>query len=230
MKEKKIKKEKPLEPISENEGPYELPEGWVWCRLGEICDNITSGSTPDKKHFQENPGIPYLKVYNIRNQKIDFKYRSQFIDEEVHAKQLKRSILYPGDVIMNIVGPPLGKVAIIPNDFPAWNCNQAIVFFRPIQKYLKEYIYTFLLAGSFFKEIELIGTAGQDNISVTKSKNILLPLPPIAEQKFIVAKVDKLMHLCDELEQQIQKSKKEAEALMQAVVQEALQVKEEVTI
>ncbi len=206
VKEKKIKKQKDLPAISDDELPYLIPENWEWCRLDDICFGITSGSTPPKSSFNESEGIPYLKVYNIRDQKVDFDYKPQFVDIECHLTKLKRSCLYPGDVIMNIVGPPLGKVAIISNDYPEWNCNQAITFFRPIETALNTYIYTYLRAGTFLKAIDLIGTAGQDNISVTKSRSILLPTPPLKEQHRIVAKVDELMTLCDQLEQQTEAS------------------------
>ena len=200
VKAKKIKKEKPLPPVDAAEVPFAVPEGWVWCRLGEVCNNVSSGSTPPKPIFQES-GIPYLKVYNIRKQSVNFSYKEQFVNEEFHKTKLKRSILSPGDVIMNIVGPPLGKVAIIPDDYPEWNCNQAIAFFRPIEKSLNQWIYTFLCSKLFLKNMELIGTAGQDNISVTKSKNIIIPLPPLPEQHAIVQAVEELLGLCTALEE-----------------------------
>jgi len=197
-----IKKQKELPPIKPDEVPYKVPEGWVWTRLGEICIGITSGSTPPQSEFNTVNGIPFLKVYNIKNQKIDFHYRAQFVNCDYEDQKMKRSRLFPGDVIMNIVGPPLGKVAIIPNEYPAYNCNQAIVFFRPYIREINTFIYSYLLSGTFLKRIELIGTAGQDNISVTKSNAIEFPLPPLAEQKRIVAKIDELMELCDKLEEQ----------------------------
>jgi type I restriction enzyme S subunit len=190
--------------------------------MQDLCPNISSGSTPPQPYFKEK-GIPYLKVYNIRNQKIDFKYREQFLDVNYHSTKLKRSILKPGDVIMNIVGPPLGKVAIIPDDFPEWNCNQAISFFQPLDRRLNTWIYTFLLAGSFLKHIELIGTAGQDNISVTKSKTIPIPLPPLEEQKAIVEKVNSLMGLCDKLEKEIEQNTQQVEGLMQSCLREVFE-------
>ncbi|GAL80010.1 type I restriction-modification system specificity subunit S [Algibacter lectus] len=222
VKDKKIKDEKRISSITEEEIPYGLPEKWLWCRMQDLCPNISSGSTPPKPYFKDE-GVPYLKVYNIRNQKIDFEYRKQFVDSEYHSTKLKRSILKPGDVIMNIVGPPLGKVAIIPNDFPEWNCNQAISFFKPLDRRLNTWIYTFLLAGTFLDRIELIGTAGQDNISVTKSKTIMLPLPPLEEQKAIVKKVNALMGLCDALEQEVQQSQEYSEMLMQSCLREVFE-------
>jgi type I restriction enzyme S subunit len=204
--EGKIKKQKPLPPIKPVEKLFELPVGWVYCRLDDICTGITSGSTPPKDQFSESTGVPYLKVYNIRNQEVDFKYKPQFVSYEYHRKKLTRSILFPNDVVMNIVGPPLGKVAVVPDDFPEWNCNQAIVLFRPLETKLSNYIYTYLNAGLFLSSIELIGTAGQDNISVTKSRTIVFPMPPLGEQHRIVAKVDELMVLCEQLEAQTENS------------------------
>jgi type I restriction enzyme S subunit len=121
---------------------------------------------------------------------------------------------------MNIVGPPLGKVAIVPDSFSEWNCNQAISFFRPIFREFAPYIYTFLKEGSFLENIQLIGTAGQDNISVTKCKFIPIPVPPLAEQRRIVAKVEQLMALVDRLEEQLVESRERGAKLLEALVAE----------
>jgi len=217
VKKGKIKAQKPLPKISQEEIPYALPEGWKWVRMDDLCIGITSGSTPPNNIFSDKEGIPFLKVYNIRNQKIDFQYKPQFINEEYHLKS-KRSCLNPGDVIMNIVGPPLGKVAIIPNHFPEYNCNQAIVFFRPVIKSLNEYLYLYLLSGKFLDKIELIGTAGQDNISVTKSRSILIPLAPLSEQLRIIKKTGFLMDLCDRLEKQIDAATSKRTELLKALM------------
>jgi type I restriction enzyme S subunit len=222
VKNKTIKQENSLPEISEEEKLYRVPSSWCFCRLGEICYWITSGSTPPKDKFLESGGVPYLKVYNIRDQKIDFYYQPQFVVKDYNESKLKRSMLYPGDVVMNIVGPPLGKVAIIPNTYPVWNCNQAIVFFRPIDSRINTYIYTYLVTGLFLRSIELIGTAGQDNISVTKSRLIVLPVPPLAEQHRIVAKVDELMALCDQLKSRLQTSQQTQLALAESLVEGAL--------
>ncbi|HBC3533503.1 TPA: restriction endonuclease subunit S [Vibrio vulnificus] len=222
VKEKKIKKQKALPPIAEDEKPFELPQGWEWCRLDDICQGITSGSTPPKSNFQELPGIPYLKVYNIRNQLIDFEYNPQFIDIECHSSKLARSVLYPGDVVMNIVGPPLGKIALIPDSYPEWNCNQAITFFRPIEPSLNRYIYTYLTAGTFLDSIELIGTAGQDNISVTKSRSIVLPTPPLEEQSRIVRKVNDLLEICEQLKQRLRDSQQTQLQLTDSIIEQAV--------
>lgn len=116
IKEGKIKRSKKSAKSSDTPHyenvPFEVPNSWVWCRLEDIA-YVASGSTPDKTCFVEN-GVPYIKMYNLRNQKIDFAYHPQYITEEVHNGKLQRSRTEVGDLIMNIVGPPLGKLAIIP--------------------------------------------------------------------------------------------------------------------
>lgn len=222
VKEGKIKKQKPLPPISEEEKIFNIPKEWEWVRLDDICFGITSGSTPAKEIFNEVEGVPYLKVYNIKNQKIDFDHKPQFINERYNDEKMKRSTLYPGDVVMNIVGPPLGKVAIIPNTYDKWNCNQAIVFFRSIDESLGDYIYVYLLAGMFLDSIELIGTAGQDNISVTKSRSIVLPLPPKNEQQKIKEMVKKMLLNCESLKSRLQSAQQTQLHLADALTNAAL--------
>ncbi|HIE0906463.1 TPA: restriction endonuclease subunit S [Serratia marcescens] len=222
VKEGKIKKQKPLSLISEDEKIFSLPKGWVWVRLDDICSGITSGSTPAKAIFNEFEGVPYLKVYNIRDQRIDFDFKPQFINEEYNDKKMKRSILYPGDVVMNIVGPPLGKVAIIPSNYSKWNCNQAIVYFRLMDEEVAKYIYIYLLAGMFLNSIELIGTAGQDNISVTKSRSIAIPLPPKSEQRKIKRIVEEMLLICDTLKSRLQSAQQTQLHLTDALTDAAL--------
>jgi type I restriction enzyme S subunit len=218
--EKKLKKEKELPPIKPEEIPFEIPENWIWCRLGEIS-YITSGSTPAQSAFVET-GIPYLKMYNLRNQKIDFFHKPQYIKEEVHNGQLKRCRAFSGDIIMNIVGPPLGKIAIIPKDLPACNFNQAAVLIRPLMKEMNQYIFWYLNELSEIKAIETKGVAGQDNISVTQAHNMRVPLPPLAEQNRIVQKLDELIQYCNDLEASIKQSESQNEKLLQQVLREAL--------
>jgi type I restriction enzyme S subunit len=218
--DKIYKKDKELQSIKPDEFPFDIPDNWVWCRLGEIS-YITSGSTPAQSAFVEI-GIPYLKMYNLRNQKIDFHHKPQYIKEEVHNIQLKRCRAYSGDIIMNIVGPPLGKIAIIPDELPECNFNQAAVLIRPIKKEMNHFIFWYLNELSEIRAIETKGVAGQDNISVSQVHNMRFPLPPLAEQKRIVQRMDELMHNCNELEENIKKSESENEKLLQQVLKEAL--------
>ena len=162
--------------------PFELPKGWVWCRLEDIA-YVASGSTPEKAAFVSE-GIPYIKMYNLRNQEIDFDFKPQYIKEEVHNGKLQRSRTEVGDLIMNIVGPPLGKLALIPKSLPQANFNQAAVLIRPYlhKEIINVYLKAYLEEMSEINSISTKGSAGQVNISLTQSQNMRIPLPPLQEQ------------------------------------------------
>ena len=205
IKEGKIKRSKKSAKTSDTPHyenvPFEVPEGWVWCRLEDIA-YVASGSTPDKTCFVKE-GIPYLKMYNLRNQEIDFDYQPQYITEEIHNSKLQRSRTEVGDLIMNIVGPPLGKLAIIPATLPQANFNQAAVLIRPY-KYKEDlvlYLKSYLEEMSEINSIATRGSAGQVNISLTQSQNMRIPLPPLAEQQRIIAEISKWFALINQIEQ-----------------------------
>ena len=206
IKEGKIKNNTSTTKISENK-PYDIPESWTWCIVDDFA-YVASGSTPQKEAFVDK-GIPYIKMYNIRNQKIDFEYQPQYIKEEVHNGKLKRSRTEVGDLLMNIVGPPLGKMAIIPPSLPESNFNQAAVLIRPLlhKEILVKYLFYYLSEMSEINSISTKGTAGQVNISLTQSQNMRVALPPLDEQHRIVKAVDELFEQIDIIE----RSEKELE-------------------
>ena len=183
IKEGKIKKPKKSKAACDKPHyPFELPKGWEWCRLEDIA-YVASGSTPEKAAFVSE-GIPYIKMYNLRNQEIDFDFKPQYIKEEVHNGKLQRSRTEVGDLIMNIVGPPLGKLALIPKSLPQANFNQAAVLIRPYlhKEIINVYLKAYLEEMSEINSISTKGSAGQVNISLTQSQNMRIPLPPLQEQ------------------------------------------------
>ena len=177
--------------------PFEVPEGWVWCHLEDVA-YVAAGSTPDKSSFVPE-GIPYIKMYNIRNQQIDFNYSPQYITPSVHYGKLQRSILYPGDLLMNIVGPPLGKLAIIPDSLSESNTNQAAVLIRPFlyKNLINRYLFYYLGEMTEINSIATKGSAGQVNISLTQSQLMRIPLPPLDEQRRIVESIEQWMRLVE---------------------------------
>ena len=167
---------------------------------------VASGSTPEKSSFVPK-GIPYIKMYNLRNQKIDFEYKPQYITAEIHNGKLQRSRTEVGDLIMNIVGPPLGKLAIIPPSLPQANFNQAAVLIRPylhkdnINVYLKAYLEEM----SEINSISTKGSAGQVNISLTQSQNMKIPLPPLPEIERIIKNLKYWLSFVDNIEENKEK-------------------------
>lgn len=142
-------------------------------------------------------------MYNLRNQKIDFDFKPQYIKTETHNGKLQRSRTEVGDLIMNIVGPPLGKLAIIPPSLPQANFNQAAVLIRPLlhKAILTKYLFYYLSEMSEINSISTKGSAGQVNISLTQSQNMRVPLPPLSEQKRIIAELECYFDLISTIEQ-----------------------------
>ncbi|BAY37657.1 restriction modification system DNA specificity domain protein [Nostoc sp. NIES-2111] len=189
-----------------------------------ICDFITKGTTPSNSELLPEGEIPYLKVYNIVNNKIDFFYKPTYISKTVHTTKLKRSVVFTGDVLMNIVGPPLGKVAIVPDDFPEWNINQALAVFRPVDSVYNRFMYYALSCYATLEKVlnETKGTAGQDNLSLEQCRSLRIPLYTIETQKRIVEKCDRLMSLCDTLEAKLKQGRDSSEKLMEVAAKQVL--------
>ena len=206
IKEGKIKRSRKTAKTSdtrhyEQDMPFEVPKGWVWCLLEELA-YVAAGSTPNKDAFVAK-GIPYKKMYNLRMQKIDFDFHPQYIKREIHEGKLHRSRTEIGDLLMNIVGPPLGKLAVIPSTLPEGNFNQAAVLIRPYhhKELLVKYLFYYLSEMSEINSISTKGSAGQVNISLTQSQNMRIPLPPLAEQQRIVEEIERWFKLIDIIEQ-----------------------------
>lgn len=182
---------------------------WKDVIMQDICEKIVCGKTPTG-YISKTGEIPYLKVYNIVDNKIDFNKTAQFIPNKIHKEKLKSSILKPNDIIMNIVGPPLRKIAIIPDNYPEWNMNQAIVRFRVKKDVMYKFIYYILIYPKTLDNIinKTKGVVGQANISITQSRNIQIKLPTVEEQQEIVNILDNLLakyNKIKNLEQQLEK-------------------------
>ncbi|MFD0059648.1 restriction endonuclease subunit S [Streptomyces sp. NPDC056690] len=190
-----------------------LPHGWEWRVAREVCPLITSGSTPEASLMSSGFGeIPFLKVYNIkRSGGVDFSIRPTFVDRAVHEGKLKKSRVFPGDVLTNIVGPPLGKTATVPKDHAEWNINQAIVAFRAGPELLPEWLRFVLLSpyviGLLLKTAR--ATAGQFNIALSTCRELPIPVPPLGVQRQLceflsvtLAEFDSLDHSVDEVAEQ----------------------------
>ena len=170
-------------------------ESWKRNKLEDVCEKIVCGKTP-KEYITLQGDVPYLKVYNIVDNEIDFSKKQQFIPNEIHDGKLKSSRLNPKDVIMNIVGPPLRKIAIVTDQYPEWNMNQAIVRFRTKKNLDYKFLYYALLNPETLNDViqQTKGVVGQANISVTQSRNLEILIPSSVEQNEIVIRVEKIMN------------------------------------
>jgi type I restriction enzyme S subunit len=206
----------------------ELPVEWKWVGAANILDEINNGYTPNKEKLNPlNGEIPFIKIYNLTHDgRLDFKNLT-FISKQTHEKELKRSIVYPNDILFNIVGPPLGKVSLVPFDYPEYNINQAIVLFRPNQNYLPKFLMYALLTKTVINWILNTGkaTAGQINLRVSSCREQMLPLCSLEEQNQIVQEIESRLSICDRLETTIAENLQRAEALRQSILKRAFEGK-----
>lgn len=189
--------DKYIEPAAaDTSGLPELPPGWVWACAEQICEFITKGSTPsktsDSMDSRAQKTIPFLRVTNLTDTGGLDLYDKVFVSERTHCDLLARSIVYPGDVLMNIVGPPLGQVSIVPSDFPEWNINQAIAIFRAVKGILPSFICHYLLSSpaQLWLKARSKTTAGQTNLTLDVCRKLPIPLPPQLEQLELVELLD----------------------------------------
>lgn len=183
---------------------WDIPPSWAWKSASDVCEVVASGSTPAKAAMTAGRGdVPYIKVYNLTHSgNLDFSVRPTFIDRATHEGSLRRSRLYPGDVLTNIVGPPLGKVAVVPNEYPEWNTNQAVVVFRAVPSIHPRLLMYWLLSPPVLKLLESTSraTAGQFNVSLTTCRALPLPIPPRTQQDALVAIIEDRLSLLDAVE------------------------------
>lgn len=193
--EKKIKREKPLPPIEEDEVPFALPENWRWVRINEIYNFIDyRGITPNKS----TKGIFLITASNIRRGYLNFD-RTEYISEESYAVRQMRGITKKGDLVFTTEAP-MGNIAINPLDHVS--CGQRVITFQQYKDdTLNNLNFCFFIMSPMFQEFlrkEATGTTAK-GIKAQKLKKLLLPLPPLAEQKRIVAKVDALLAEVEDL-------------------------------
>ena len=201
--------------------------GYETRKLKELCFFITKGTTPAKKELFSGHGeIPFVKVYNLTfSNKLDFSIDPTFVSNATHKGFLKRSITYPGDVLMNIVGPPMGKVSIVPHDYPEWNINQAIARFRCGEKLNNKFLAYYLGFSDTIKKLKSKSkaTAGQFNLTLEICREIEIPLPNIEEQQRIANEIDNRLCICDIIIDTINQSLQQAEALRQSILKQAFE-------
>ena len=168
-------------------------------KVSTVCDFITKGTTPPNDLISEeysSDKVPYLKVYNLSfNSELLFDTAPQYISENIHNGMLARSKVYPNDVLMNIVGPPLGKFSLVTDEFPEWNINQAIAIFRAKEKINPKYLLSALMQPEVLNPFlrQAVGIR-QLNLSLSQCRDLEIFLPPLSLQNQFadfVAEVDK---------------------------------------
>ena len=229
IKNKKIKPQKTLPPIRPEEKPFALPDGWEWCRLEKIIDNFLGGYAFKSTSFKKTGENQVLRIGNVRPYCILLGVKPVFIDRET-AYEAESVKLKDGDLLITMTGTRKKRdycyTALLqktPTSKRSLFLNQRVGCLRFNEQICAQYYDYCLKHETLLDQIfsTATGSANQANIGSTALRLWSIPLPPLAEQKAIVAKVEKLLALCDQLESKINQSQHHANNLMQAVLQEA---------
>lgn len=201
IKEGKIKKEKPLPEIAEDEKPYDIPDNWTWVRFGDLGSYKKGpfGSAITKSKFVPK-GNGAIKVYEQKNaiQK-DATLGDYYIRRDYFESKMKGFEVFPGDIIVSCAGT-IGETYVMPDKFEQGIINQALMRMKIFEPLYIPYFLTFF--DFVLKKNARSGSKGSaiKNIPPFEIlKNYLVPIPPLAEQKRIVAKLEEILPLCERL-------------------------------
>lgn len=217
IKEGKIKKEKPLPPITQDEIPYELPQGWEWVRLGEISQ-IYRGLGPK---YESNSNYKFINQKCIKWGSIEHQF-CKTVAKESFERFNNDKLIKIYDLLINSTGEgTIGRCSIASQSIVGLGYDSHVLLIRPI--ICMNSYYQILLNSSIgqnqINEVKGAKTTKQTELGVEKTRTILIPLPPLAEQERIVAKVDELMKICEELEKENNIVQKLSSELFQSVMQ-----------
>jgi type I restriction enzyme S subunit len=220
--EKKIKQEKPLPKIAENEVPFDLPEGWEWCRLGEM-GLVTRGKSPK---YEKKSDVFSLNQKCVRWNHVDTEFAKEVNRDwlnEIDSNFLTKE----EDILVNSTGEgTIGRSAIVDEQSAKMIFDSHILCFKKLGNIASKFVM-FLINGQFgqrqINDSKGAKSTKQTELGVGNLKNLMIPLPPRAEQRAIVAKIEKLMGYVSQLEEKIAQNANNAEILMRTFLSEFFQ-------
>lgn len=219
--EGKIKKQKPTAEIDEKEKPFELPEHWEWTRLGSLSsleNGDRSSNYPNKSQLVDS-GIPFINAGHLQNGLVDLQ-NMNFITRDCFDR-LRAGKIQDEDILFCLRGS-LGKSAIV-RGIGEGAIASSLVIVRMPYSVSNQYLMCYFSSSLSFEMVKRFdnGTA-QPNLSAADLNRFLVPLPPLPEQHRIVAKVDQLMALCDQLKPRLTQARQLNEQLASTLVERAL--------
>ena len=206
IKKKIIKKTKADSEVDEDKKPFELPKSWAWVKLNEI-GTIGSSSRVHKRDWKEE-GVPFYRAREIvkLSKGEDIKNELYISEELFEELALKGIVPEFGDIMITGVGT-IGVPYVVKNGDRFYFKDASVLIFKNIFNVYPQFLCKLFKSNYWKKDIysNSMGTTVH-TLTITRANDVLIPLPPLAEQHRIVAKVDELMLLCDQLEQQTEAS------------------------
>jgi type I restriction enzyme S subunit len=198
--EGKIKRDKPLAEIGEEEKPFGLPRGWEWVRLNSLLQKIGAGSTPlGGREVYVPSGVKFLRSQNVYDDGLRLNGVA-YIKPATHEK-MAGTVVVANDLLFNITGASIGRCAVVPSDFDEANVSQHVTIVRTVLPALNAFLHKVLVSRHVQQAVMDVQVGvSREGLSIAKLGQFLIPLPPLAEQTRIVTRVEELMRLCDALE------------------------------
>jgi len=219
IKAGKLKKEKELPPIKAEEIPFEIPENWTWCRLGDICIQIVDCPHSTPKYLAEETGYHGIDTNCINDSGNIVRLRN--LSKEGYEERIRRLIPIENDIVYAREGS-IGLAAFIPKDKNIC-LGQRVMLFRSSSGITSTYLKVIVTEESYKNRLLAKHRGiGAKHVNVKDIISSVIPLPPLSEQHRIVQKLEQLMQVCADLEQSIQASQSQNEQLLQQVLREAL--------
>jgi len=201
-----------------------IPKHWSLMRLENICYKITNGGTPStsvKNNFDPN-GIPLIKVENVLSDgRVVLSEKQLRISKEAHDKQ-SRSKISTNDVLVNVVGPPVGKIGLVTSEMNDYNINQGLVLLRCVPSYNPKLLW-YCLMSPWYYELMTRLSKGVRQLHIRKSSIAKIPIPvmPIKEQDLMVHRIVELFKTSQDVEDVVYSTKNRINSIEQSILTSA---------
>lgn len=196
--EGKIKKEKPLPPIADDEKPFDIPDTWEWARLDDIVTVRGGKRMPKGRQLCTTPTEHiYVRVTDMQDGTI-LSNDLHYVPDDVYPL-ISRYIIEKDDIYIVIVGSTIGKTGLVPDFFDGMNLTENAARLTPFFVDKKYLYYSLSSHATQTQLLEKTKQEGQPKLAIVRLRSAVIPIPPIEEQKRIVARVEELLAVCDGL-------------------------------
>ncbi|MBD9458793.1 restriction endonuclease subunit S [Pseudomonas sp. PDM05] len=216
----KIKKQKPIAMLSEKEQAFGIPARWSWARLGDLSVLITSGSRGWNEYYSDS-GSTFIRSQDIKTDKLKFDNRA-FVRLPKSAEGIRTRVEL-GDLLITITGANVAKAAIVEDSLDDAYVSQHVALIRLANRSFGVFIHKWLTNSHGGRALLLENSYGaKPGLNLNNIRDLPVPVPPISEQHRIVAKIDQLMAICDQLKTRLTQARQLNEQLANTLVERAL--------
>ena len=215
-------KARSIQAIDQSEYPFDIPDGWEWVRLGDLVKKIGAGSTPKGgKEVYTDSGTKFIRSQNVWNEGL-YLDDVAFISDTINEK-MSGTVVEAKDILLNITGASIARCALVPDDFDSGNVNQHVMIIRLVEPEIRKFIHICMTSPYIYNLIMSVQVGmSREGLSIGKLEKFVLPLPPLAEQQRIVARVEELFAQTRALAKELAHSQIELDGLNKSALSHLL--------